>query len=58
MAEIDCLSGRFALDPVEQTHKRTSGQGGLLGLAHLRCRHHLHRFGDLRGAADGPDLSA
>ena len=31
---------------------------GLLRLAHLRRRHHLHRLGDLRGAADRLDAPA
>jgi hypothetical protein len=38
--------------------ERPRGQRGLLRPAHLRCRHHLHRFGDLQSIADGLDPPA
>src|SRR5262249_14741080 len=47
----------FALDAIKHPHEGTPCQGSLLGLTHLRRRHHLHGFGDLRGATDGADPS-
>ena len=53
---VDILrKGGTALDAVEQLGKRPRHQRGLLRLAHLGRRHHLHRAGDLRGAADRLD---
>ena len=50
--------GRAALDAIQQARERRRRDGRLLGLAHLRGRHHLHGLGDLRGAADGLDAPA
>jgi hypothetical protein len=58
MGELARVRGRCALNPIQQIHKGTPGEGGLLDFPHLGCRHHLHRFGDLCGAADGLDPSA
>ena len=58
VAEIVHARGRFPLDAVQQVHERASCKGGVLGFAHLRRCHHLHRFGDLSGAAHRLDPSS
>src|SRR5437764_12589579 len=58
MAKVGHSPCRFTLDTVQHLDKWTPGKGGLLGFAHLRCGHHLHRFGDLSGAADRADPAA
>jgi len=58
MGKIDRLGRGPALDAIEQSGKGTAGQSGFLGLAHLGGCHHLHRFGDLGGAADRADSPA
>jgi hypothetical protein len=45
-------------NPVQQISVRPPDQRGLLRLAHLGRRHHLHRLGDLGGVPDRPDASA
>jgi hypothetical protein len=50
--EIVYARCRFPLDAIEQVHEGASCQGGVLSFAHLRRCDHLHRFGDLSGAAD------
>ena len=47
-----------ALDAIQQLCERPRHQRGLLRLAHLGRRHHLHRAGDLRGAGDRLDAPA
>jgi hypothetical protein len=54
MTEIQHSSSCFTLDSIQHLYERTSGKSRELRFAHLGCGHHLHRFGDLRSAADGP----
>jgi hypothetical protein len=49
---------RVPLDAIQQLPERPCGQSRLLRLAHLRGSHHLHRTGDLPGAAHRLDATA
>ena len=46
-----------ALDPIHEARERPRVERRLLRLAHLRRRDHLHRPGDLGGAADRADAA-
>jgi hypothetical protein len=46
------VSRRVALDAIQQSSEGPRRYRSFLRSVHLRGRHHLHRSGDLRGAAD------
>jgi hypothetical protein len=54
-AGVSCSS---PLDAIQQLPEWSGYQRALLRSTHLGRRHHLHRAGDLRGAADGFDAPA
>src|SRR5262252_3410966 len=58
MAELFDSSRQFALHTIQHAHKWPSGKGGLLSLAHLGGRHHLHCLGNPRRIANRSDTVA
>ena len=58
MRQVAGMGGHLGQHLAHERGVGPPGQCGLLGLAHLRRRHHLHRLGNLGGVLDRLDASA